>query len=123
MATDSIWGPISIPASADLRAYQFRFFRINSSGQLALPTLGGTADTVLQDTPTAQGQPGQCCRAGDITKVQFVSGITAGNYVSTDATGQGIVSVSGDFILGKALDTVVGAGIGRVHFGVPGGRL
>ena len=122
MATDVILGPQSIPASMDLRNYQYRFMKIDANGQLALPALGGIVDYVLQDKPVAQLQPGQVCAPGSITKVLFVSGITAGSLVSTDATGQGIAFVSGYEILGRALDTVTGLGIGRVHF-MPLGRL
>jgi hypothetical protein len=116
MASDSIWGPKSIPASADLRAYQFRFMRLDSNGQLALPHLGSFAITVLQDKPTAQGQPGQCCRPGDITKVYVATSLSQGDYVATDATGQAITCVTGDVILGQSLDTVTVNGIARIVF-------
>jgi len=116
MASDVITGPKSLPASADLTAYQFRFMRINSSGQLALPTLGGYATTVLQDKPTAQGQPGQCCRPGDITRVYCSAPVNTGDFLSSDATGQAFRSVSGDWILGQSLETISVAGIVRMVF-------
>ncbi len=106
MASDCIWGPKSLPASADLSAYQFRFMKLDGNGRLALPTLGGHTVGVLQDKPTALGQPGQICRPGDITKVYVASSITAGAFVSADATGQAIPAVSGDYIEGWALEAV-----------------
>jgi len=46
--------PISIPASADLSAYQFRAMKLGSTG-LALPSAGGDVVGILQDAPSAAG--------------------------------------------------------------------
>lgn len=116
MASDVIIAPVSHPASADLSAYQFRFMRINSDGQLALPHVGSYADTVLQDKPKAQAQPGLCCGPGSITKIYVATTISAGDFVTTDATGKAILCATGDVILGRALDTVAATGIARMRF-------
>jgi len=96
--------------------------RLDGNGQLALPHLGSYALTVLQDKPTAQTEPGQCCRPGDITKIYVATSISTGDYVATDATGQAIYAVTGDIILGQSLDKVTVNGIARMVF-QPMGKL
>jgi len=108
MASDLIVGPKSIQANLAMTSYQFRFVRVvNSSGtgQLALPTNGGLTIGVLQDKPTAQGEPGQVCRPGDITKIVLNYGGTAGDWVMSDANGKAVAAVSGAQVQGQLLDS------------------
>ena len=116
MASDAIWGPKSLPASADLSSYQFCFMKLNTSGQLALPAANGYAIGVLQDKPTAQAQPGMVCRPGDITKIVCGEGITAGEWVATNSSGRAILCVTGDWILGQALDACASGSITRMVY-------
>lgn len=105
MASDLIRLPISLPASADLSTKQFYFCVVNSDGQLAVAGNGAAADTVLQDKPNAQLQPGLCCGPGDITKVLTGDTVTAGDLVASDASGTCVPAATGDYILGRALET------------------
>lgn len=124
MASDIIVGPISIPASANfnttfagLTSRQFTFQKVDTNGQLAAPSSGGNVVGVLQDKPTAQGQPGQICGPGSVTKVVAAAAIAAGALVSTDSSGKAVTSTTGAEILGQALEAVSNANdIFRVRF-------
>lgn len=81
---------------------QFVFVNIDTNGGIVLPSAGGYAIGVCQDTPLA-GDPAGVCYPGDITKVLASATITAGQDVSTDANGNAIAAVSADYVLGTAL--------------------
>lgn len=123
MASETIVAPISVPASADLTSYQFRFMRMDSNGQLALPPIaGGPVIGVLQDTPNAQGRVGQICGPGSVTKVVAGASITKGYYIATDTNGKAVQAVSGNIILGQAEDSGSSGDRIRLRF-MPLGRL
>lgn len=105
----------SFIAAISFASLQFTFAKLNSSAQLAAPTLGGDAIGVVQDKPAA-GDPGAVCRPGDITKVQCAATIAAGGYVSTDATGKAIPSVTNDYVLGIALAAGASGGLTTIVF-------
>lgn len=106
MASDLISGPKSIPASASLTAKQFYFMKIDTNGQLAaVASSGARAVGVLQDKPTAQGQPGQLCRPGDITKIALGGTVTKGAFAMSDGNGKGVLCTSGSHILGWFIDS------------------
>lgn len=117
MASDLIVGPKSIEASASLTAKQFYFIKIDTNGQLAsVASTGGRSIGVLQDKPTAQGQPGQVCRPGDISKIVLGGTVAAGDFVMSDSNGKGVVCTSGSHILGQALDGGDSGDIVRIVF-------
>jgi len=101
MAFDSIVSRKSLVSAATL-ASQFVFVTINASGQAALPSAGGNAIGVTQDTPNA-GDPTFVCGPGDITKVLCSATIAAGQKIGTDANGNAIPCVTGDLELGYAI--------------------
>ena len=103
-----------LKAAADYSAAtaQFRFGKIDSSGNFVLATAAGERGIVgvLQDTP-ASGDPALVADAG-VSKVRAGAPLTAGNKIITDATGQGIPAsaVSTNHIQGYALETIANSG-------------
>ncbi len=123
MASDLIVGPKSILASADLSAKQFTFVVMNAAGQLITPLFSGHATIgVLQDKPTAQGQPGQVCRPGDISKIYCGGSVNAGDFVTTDTNGKAITATSGTEVAGQAMDAGASGSIIRIVY-QPMGKL
>lgn len=105
---------VSIPASADLSAAQFRFVLTNSSGQIAVvASAGGDADGVLDDKPAAAGRPGSVQIFG-IAKVVLGGTVTAGDKVQSDAAGAAITAASGDHVLGRALVGGASGALGEI---------
>jgi hypothetical protein len=94
---------ISVEASADLSAHQFKFMAL-SSGQLALQTSSSAANVgVLQDKPAAAGRVGSVAISG---RVKVVSGaaVSVGALVMSSTTGKAITATgSGNRVEGLAL--------------------
>ena len=109
MAVENLGKVISLPVAADYSASQWRFMRINSSSQAVRAGDGEDADGVLQNDPAAAGRAGNIALGG-LTKVEGGGTVTAGNYVSSDASGRAVNTVSGDYILGRSLTTATTAG-------------
>lgn len=91
---------LSGEAAADLSTNQFHIVALNSSGQLAVAGAGLEADGVLQDKPDAQGKVGSYA-IGGVTKIKAGAVLAAGAKFSSDATGRAILSILGDFVLGR----------------------
>jgi hypothetical protein len=98
----------SAPASGDLSAHQFKFVRINSSGQLALAGASGRPDGVLQDKPSVAGQAG-CYATGGTTKCVAGAALAAGIEVTSDSSGLAVAAATGDEVRGKTLEAASGA--------------
>lgn len=122
MALQERINPLSVPASADLSASQFRFVTVNSSGQLALPAAGADAIGVLQDKPDAAGRVGLVGLLNGSGRLKVVAAATLvpGNKVQSDATGAAIVALTGDRELGTVL---VGGASGELVEIQPGSRM
>jgi hypothetical protein len=91
----------TIPASTDLSANQFLFHVIDANGELAIPSAGDIA-FALQNEPSEQGDGG-AIRILGITEYIAGGSVTAGDFVSTDAAGKGVTSLTTNRILGIAL--------------------
>jgi hypothetical protein len=100
---------ISVPASGDLTASQYRFMQINSSGKLALSGTAGRPDGVLQDDPDADGVPGALAIAG-VSKVVAGAALAAGLDVTSDSTGRAVAAATGDEVAGTTMGAATGAG-------------
>ena len=109
MGLSSAKHTITIEASADLSASQFRFMSVDSSGQLAATGDGAAADGVLQDKPAAAGRAG-LLQIGGRTKVEAGAAVTNGAQVASDSVGRVVPAASGDVILGRALNAASAAG-------------
>lgn len=122
MALQERINPLSVPASADLSASQFRFVTLNASGQLALPAAGADAIGVLQDKPDAVGRAGLVGLLVGSGRLKVVAAATLvpGNKVQSDATGAAIVALTGDRELGTVL---VGGASGELVEIQPSSRM
>jgi hypothetical protein len=81
--------PGAFVAGADLSALQYRFVKLNSSGEV----VAITADTdqpvgILQDAPAAAGRSAEIMVNG-ISKLYGAQAMTAGNKVGPSANGRG----------------------------------
>lgn len=131
---------ISLVAAADLSADQFCFVAVNSSGEAALAGAGAAALGVLQGAPTA-GEAAQI-RVMGVSKVVAGGTITAGNLISSNASGQAVAytalavtttitngtpdtaanTYAGSQVLGIALDSAGASGeiitVALIHSGL-----
>lgn len=105
MAYEDLGKCVSIPANADLSSYQYCFVSINSSGYVAVTGDGLEADGILQDDPAAQGRPAQVMVGAGISKIKVAGVVTKGDNVASDSAGRATTAVSGDRIMGVALET------------------
>lgn len=79
---------ITIPASADLSSYQYRFMT-NTSGQAALPSSGGAVIGVQVNDPDAANKPTTIQYSG-IALVVAAGSISAGGKVQSDENGKAV---------------------------------
>ena len=110
MAFEELGKCITRPAGSDLSAKQYTFMTINSSGQLATTGNNLDSDGVLQDKPAAQGRGGTIMVGVGITKITAGAAFAVGDYLSSDAAGKAVKAATGDYILGKALESATVAG-------------
>lgn len=102
---------ITLPASGDLSASQFKFMKVNSSGQAVNSGAGEAAVGVLQDDPRAAGRPAVIAISG-VVKVRAGGTIAAGAAVASDADGDAIAATTaGHIVLGTA---IVGGASGEI---------
>lgn len=100
---------ISVPANADLSASQYRFMKVNSSGNLIAATANGAADGVLQNKPSAAGMAGSLAIAG-VSQVEAGSAITAGDHVAVATGGKAATAATGATVVGRAMQSASGDG-------------
>jgi len=103
MAIEEGLRSISREASADLSAKQFHFMAITSSGQIAAAGDGVAVDGILQDNPSAAGRVGALGVRG-VSKLVVGAAVSAGDDISPNAAGRGVLSTTGDVIAGVALE-------------------
>ena len=118
---------ITVPASGDLSASQYKFVKLNTSGQAVIPT--GATDAaigVLQNKPTASGAAAEVMILG-ISKVQGDANLAKADFVGTSADGQAAAYTAADttkHILGIVLDdNAAAAGYASVLLLGPGRTL
>lgn len=95
MAIEAVLQKYSLPASADLSASQYCGVVVNSSGELAVVGVSGTAIGILQDKPDAQGHAGSYAWGG-VSKVRCGGHLVAGNRFVFNASGEAVAAGSGD---------------------------
>jgi hypothetical protein len=91
----------SIPASADLSAYQYRFMNV-SSGQAALASAGGRVAGVLDNDPDAADEPA-VIQYGGVALVMAAGSISSGGSVASDASGKAVAASGSANVCGIAL--------------------
>lgn len=104
---------ISRTAGGDLSSSQFKFVKLNSSGQVVdIAAVTDIPVGVLQNKP-ASGAEATVMVAG-ITKVQGDADLSKGNQIGTSADGQAAAYVAGTdttkYIVGQVLDDNSAAG-------------
>lgn len=87
---------ISLEASGDLSANQFRFVKVNSSGQTEQATAAADAIVgVQQDKPKVQGEASGVLING--VSIMIAGGtVAAGAVVTTDAQGRAVAAATGN---------------------------
>jgi len=108
------------PAGADLSSSQYKFVKLNTSGQI----VAIAADTdnpvgILQNAPTS-GQPAEVMCNG-ISKVQGNGDLAKGDFVGTSSDGQAAAYVHGTdttkYIIGQVIqDNSAAAGLATIIF-------
>ena len=103
MAVEESVVSITIEAGADLSAGQYKFVTVAADGQVDLTaSAGGAAIGVLQNAPDAAGVPATVAIAGRV-KVTAGGSVSAGDKVQSDASGDALTALTGDTVLGYAL--------------------
>jgi hypothetical protein len=121
MPTEVIRNTISLKATASLVASgQYRFVKLDASGQIVLATEGSNAIGVVQDKPAA-GEPGSVALTGSVSKVYCGGSFNPGDYVGADANGNAIGVDTGDFVLGQALTVGANLTVASILFQPRGG--
>lgn len=95
---------VTLEAGQDLSSSQFYFVSIAADGQVDPTGDGASADGVLQNDPSAAGRAASVA-IGGITKVACGGTVTRGGDVASDANGKAVDAVTGDVIMGTALET------------------
>lgn len=109
MALQEKINPLTVEASADLSASQFRFVSVDSSGQLAVTGAGALTLGVLQDKPAAAGRASEVGLLNGSGRLKVTAGgtVAAGDKVMSDATGRAIVATLANHVNGMALKAAV----------------
>lgn len=106
---------ITVQAGGDLSAGQFRFVEIATDGQVDLVSAaGGNAIGVLMDKPNAAGRAAQVAVNGVAKVVAGTGGVTAGDEVQSDGSGEAIAAAAGDKVLGRALTTAAAGELAEI---------
>jgi len=104
MAKQEALTNITLEAGGDLSAGQYRFVNVAADGQVDLVASAGTdAIGVLQNDPDAAGVAATVAIMGVSKVVIGTGGLTAGNRVQSDASGEAIAAATGDVVLGRAI--------------------
>lgn len=103
---------ITLPASTNLSAYQFRFVTATAAGEAALNGDGLAAIGVLQNKP-GDGEAATIMVSG-VSKVKAAaSTAAAGDLIASSSVGLAVVPAAGDYTLGRVLQGTSGS-TGRV---------
>lgn len=117
MATENGLVCRSYPAGADLSGSQYRFVKLNTSGQVvACSVVGERALGVLQNNPDAIGRAATVCVGGQ-TKVRFAAAVNPGVAIATNASGDVAAALTTNNVLGTVVENPGGANlIGSIEF-------
>jgi len=113
MAKQQMVEPLTLPAGADLSSDQFKYVKLNSSGQVVLAGDGEYAVGVLMNKPSAAGQAAEVAplSQGSIYKVAAGGALaTIGTELASDATGRAAAAATGERLTGIQLSVAGGAG-------------
>jgi len=94
-----------IEASGDMSSNQFRFVRIDGNGRAVLAGAGESIVGVLQNKPSALGQPAIIWGPGSVTKVVAGGSVAASAVVTPDASGRAVGAAGDTYIAGISVET------------------
>lgn len=101
---------VTLPASGDLSAAQYKLGTINSSGKVAVTGAGAAADGVIRNDPAAADRAVALLTGrGTVSKVVAGAAVSVGDQLESDSTGRVITRSSG-IRVGKALAAAAAAG-------------
>ncbi len=104
--------PPGLAAGADLSAHQYKFVKLNGTGQVVVcGAAGESAFGVLQDKPNAAGKAA-CVATLGVSKVVAGAAVAPGDLVTTDAQGRAVAAVKASTNTadaGAASDPLVGS--------------
>ena len=106
MAYEEALHSISMTASADLSTYQYHFVKVSGSRTVTVCTAVTDCPLgILQNKP-ASGEEATIA-VGGVSKFAVGADITAGDYIGTDATGNGVAKTNAThFAIGRALESI-----------------
>lgn len=99
MSTTQAVTTITVPANADLSTKQFYAGQINGAGLVVLAGAGARVDGLIQNKPSAQGQPTELATAG-LSKGIAGGAINPGAEVASDANGKIVAAAATNYIIG-----------------------
>jgi hypothetical protein len=104
--------PMSFEASADLSASQWCAVKLDSNGQLALPSAGGAAIGILYTAPAAAGRAGTVWGPGSgRLRAKYGGAVTMGDMLKLDASGRFVLASGPDVAAGAAVAVACESGI------------
>ena len=109
--------PFSIPAGVDLSGSQYCAVTLDSSGNLALPSAGGSAIGILYTAPIL-GKAGEVYGPGSgVRKGRFGGSVTLPAVLKLDSSGRFITASASDIAAGSGVALAIEAsgGANEVH--------
>ena len=109
MATEQNLDTLSFPVDVDSSSLQYRAMTLNSDGELAVPSAGGSIVGVLQNAPDTAGQPGSIATGGR-TKIVAGEALDPGDVLTPGTSGVFVVCATGDLPCGTCCETAGASG-------------
>lgn len=113
MSVDNTKTLISLTASADLSAAQFKIVKLTSTGTAVANATDLNQIGVQQDKPSALGIATTVAIEG-VSKVKLGGTVAAGDRLTSDANGLAIVATTGKQVVGIALVAGVSGDVGTM---------
>lgn len=113
MSTDNKKDTLTLAASGDLSGQQFRIVKLTATGIAVANATDLNQIGVLQDKPNALGVAG-CVAITGVSKVKLGGVVAAGDRLTSDASGNAVVAVAGEQVVGIALVAGAANDIGTI---------
>jgi hypothetical protein len=105
---DNVGFDVSLPASGDLSAAQYKAVVLTQDG-IEVVSTDGPVTGFLQDAPAAANRPGRV-RVSGVAFAKAGDAFTQGDYLEVDADGDVVVAGNLASAVAQALETSQGAG-------------
>lgn len=117
MAYSNIFGKgVDYAAGADLSAEQYTFVKRTTNDRVIQAGAGEAAVGVLWNAPAAVDRAATVITGGQPHVYVGTGGLTAGDEVASDATGQAVTAVSTDVVVGIARVTAGAGELAQIDF-------